>query len=60
MSDDNKSLTNLTLEQIFKAGFDAAWDESGEGFNGEYAKFRYTTYDRMKQRRWEEFKSNYE
>jgi hypothetical protein len=45
-----------TPEYWFKLGFDTAWNETGEGFNGEYARFRYTTYDGLKQSKWDEIK----
>src|SRR5687768_15626291 len=45
-----------TLEAAFKAGFDAGWDRTGEGFNAEWARFTNTTYNQMKEQDWQEWR----
>lgn len=46
------------LWAAFVAGYDAAWKESGEGHNGEYASTRFTAekYEAARERAYARFR----
>lgn len=45
-------------EQIFRAGYDAGWEASGEGHNNEYSQVSAAIWKRGVDLAWEEFSAN--
>lgn len=46
----------MTLEEAFKTGYAAGWDESGEGHNAEWSNMSTAVWRARRDAAWERYK----